>query len=40
MKKALVLFMLFALIAPMLWGIWRVRRLPRHRMPITPEDEE
>lgn len=40
MKKALVLFMLFMLIAPMLWGIWRVRRLPRERMTMTPENDE
>lgn len=40
MKKALVLFMLFALIAPMLWGIWSVRRLPRNNVPPSMEDED
>jgi hypothetical protein len=29
MKEALVLFMLAMLTLPMLWGIWRLRRLPR-----------
>jgi hypothetical protein len=39
-KKALVLFMLVMLIGPMLWGIWRVRRMPRDRAPMVAEDEE
>ena len=40
MKKALVLFMVFMLVAPMLWGIWRLRRLPRDRMGMRVEDDE
>jgi hypothetical protein len=39
-KKALVVFMLVMLIGPMLWGIWRVRRMPRGRARMVEEDEE
>ena len=30
-KQIFALFLLVALLAPMFWGIFRMRRLPRHR---------
>ncbi len=40
MKAALVLVMLAMLTLPMLWGIWRLRRLPRDIAQREREREE